>query len=182
MQEVITAGEQLQVTPAIIDFFNRIPHCKLFNHYGPTETHVVTSYLLEGDPATWPLLPPIGKVIQHSEVYLLDEKGKPVMDGEEGELFASGLCLADGYLNRDDLTKERFTSNPFNTSEKLYKTGDLARKLPDGNIQYLGRIDGQVKVRGYRIELGEIEVALGRFKNVIQAAATVREDKPGEKN
>ena len=181
LQEVITAGEQLQVTPAIIDFFNRIPHCKLFNHYGPTETHVVTSHLLEGAPATWPLLPPIGKVIQNSEVYLLDEKGKPVKDGEEGELFASGLCLADGYLNRDDLTKERFTSNPFNTSEKLYKTGDLAKKLPDGNIQYLGKIDGQVKVRGYRIELGEIEVALGRFKNVIQAAATVREDKPGEK-
>lgn len=181
LHEVITAGEQLQVTPAIIDFFNRIPHCKLYNHYGPTETHVVTSYLLKGAPSTWPLLPPIGKVIQHSEVFILDEKGKPVKDGEEGELYASGLCLADGYLNREDLTKERFTVHPSNKSERLYKTGDLVKKLPDGNIQYLGRIDGQVKVRGYRIELGEIEVALSRFKQVVQAAATVREDKPGEK-
>lgn len=181
LQEVITAGEQLQVTPAIIDFFERIPHCKLYNHYGPTETHVVTSYLLEGAPASWPLLPPIGKAIQHSEVYLLDENGKEVKDGQEGELFASGICLADGYLNREDLTSERFTKNPFKPGERLYKTGDLAMRLPDGNIQYLGRIDGQVKVRGYRIELGEIEVALGRFPNTIQAAATVREDKPGEK-
>jgi amino acid adenylation domain-containing protein len=181
LHEVITAGEQLQVTPAIIDFFNRIPHCKLYNHYGPTETHVVTSYLLEGAPSTWPLLPAIGKVIQHSEIYILDENGKPVKDGDEGELFASGLCLADGYLNRHDLTKERFISHPTKPSERIYKTGDLVKKLPDGNIQYLGRIDGQVKVRGYRIELGEIEVALSRFKKVVQAAATVREDKPGEK-
>lgn len=181
LQEVITAGEQLQVTPAIIDFFNRIPHCKLYNHYGPTETHVVTSYLLEGAPSAWPLLPPIGKVIPNCEVFILGENGKPVKDGEEGELFASGLCLADGYLNREDLTKERFTAHPSNKSERLYKTGDLVKKLPDGNIQYLGRIDGQVKVRGYRIELGEIEVALSRFKQVVQAAATVREDKPGEK-
>jgi len=181
LYEVITAGEQLQVTPALIDFFQRIPHCKLYNHYGPTETHVVTSYLLEGAPDTWPLLPSIGKAIQKSEVYLLDEQGKEVANGVEGELFASGICLADGYLNRDDLTIERFTPHPFKKGERLYKTGDLAKKLPDGNLQYLGRKDGQVKVRGYRIELGEIEVALSRFPKVIQAAATVREDKPGEK-
>jgi amino acid adenylation domain-containing protein len=181
LKEIITAGEQLQVTPALVDFFNRIPHCKLYNHYGPTETHVVTSYLLEGTPDTWPALPAIGKPIQQSEIYLLDENGNFVKDGEEGELFAAGLCLADGYLKRDDLTTERFLENPFRKGEKMYKTGDLARRMPDGNIQYLGRIDGQVKVRGYRIELGEIEVAAGRFDHVAQAAATVREDKPGEK-
>ncbi len=181
LKEIITAGEQLQVTPALVDFFGRIPHCKLYNHYGPTETHVVTSYLLEGAPDTWMKLPPIGKPIQDSEVYLLDEAGKPVNDGEEGELFAAGICLADGYLQRDDLTAERFIPNPFRKGERMYKTGDLAKRLPDGNILYLGRIDGQVKVRGYRIELGEIEVATARFDQVVQAAATVREDKPGEK-
>lgn len=181
LKEIITAGEQLQVTPALVDFFKRIPHCKLYNHYGPTETHVVTSYLLEGAPETWPALPAIGKEIQHSEIYLLDENGNPVKDGEEGELFAAGLCLADGYLQREDLTKERFLPNPFRAGERLYKTGDLAKRQADGNLIYLGRIDGQVKVRGYRIELGEIEIAAGRFDHVTQAAATVREDKPGEK-
>jgi non-ribosomal peptide synthetase component F len=87
LKEIITAGEQLQVTPALVDFFGRIPHCKLYNHYGPTETHVVTSYLLEGAPDTWMKLPPIGKPIQDSEVYLLDEAGKPVNDGEEGRII-----------------------------------------------------------------------------------------------
>ncbi len=181
LKEIITAGEQLQVTPALVNFFKRIPHCRLYNHYGPTETHVVTSYLLEGPADSWPALPPIGKAIQQTEIYLLDENGKPVADGEEGELFAGGVCLADGYLKRDDLSAERFIANPFRAGERMYKTGDLARRLADGNIQYLGRIDGQVKVRGYRIELGEIEVAAGRFDHVTQAAATVREDKPGEK-
>ena len=181
LKEIITAGEQLQTTPALVDFFSRLPHCKLYNHYGPTETHVITAYALSGDPSRWPLLPPIGVPIQGSAVYLLDEGGKPVKDGEEGELFAAGICLADGYLQRDDLTTERFLPNPFQPGERMYKTGDLAKRLPDGNIQYLGRIDGQVKVRGYRIELGEIEAVAGRFHQVVQAAATVREDKPGEK-
>lgn len=181
LKEIITAGEQLQTTPALVDFFTRIPQCSLHNHYGPTETHVITAYTLKGKPSEWPLLPSIGTPIQGTEIYLLDENGQLVKDGEEGELFAAGICLADGYLRRDDLTTERFIPNPFKQGERMYKTGDLAKRMPDGNIQYLGRIDGQVKVRGYRIELGEIEVAAGRFDEVVQAAATVREDKPGEK-
>ncbi|MEI7613066.1 MAG: amino acid adenylation domain-containing protein [Betaproteobacteria bacterium] len=181
LREVITAGEQLQVTPALVDFFERIPHCRLINHYGPTETHVVTSYRLEGPPASWPKLPPIGKPINHCEIYLLDENGQPVKDGLEGELFAAGRCLANGYLNREELTAERFLPNPFRPGERMYKTGDLAVRTADGNLQYLGRIDGQVKVRGYRIELGEVEVALSRFRHVKLCAATVREDRPGEK-
>lgn len=181
LKEIITAGEQLQTTPALVDFFTRLPHCRLFNHYGPTETHVITAYTLPDNPSEWALLPPIGLPVQGAEIYLLDEAGKPVKDGEEGELFAAGVCLADGYLQREDLTSERFIANPFRPGERMYKTGDLAKRLPDGNIQYLGRIDGQVKVRGYRIELGEIEVVAGRFNQVVQAAATVREDKPGEK-
>ncbi|MBL7923172.1 MAG: amino acid adenylation domain-containing protein [Bacteroidia bacterium] len=181
LKEIITAGEQLQVTPALSAFFSRIPHCKLYNHYGPTETHVVTSYLLAGPPSAWPTLPPIGKAIQHAEIYLLGENGRPVKDGEEGELFAAGRCLADGYLGREDLSAERFVPDPFHKDRRMYKTGDLARKLPDGNLEYLGRIDGQVKVRGYRIELGEIEVAVSRFGHVTRAAASVREDHAGQK-
>lgn len=181
LKEIITAGEQLQITPALSEFFTRLPHCRLWNHYGPTETHVITAYALSGAPADWPPLPPIGQPVQGTEIYLLDAAGKPVADGEEGELFAAGRCLADGYLRRDDLTAERFVPDPFRAGERMYKTGDLAKRLPDGNIQYLGRIDGQVKVRGYRIELGEIEVAAGLFSAVVQAAATVKEDKPGEK-
>ena len=181
LKEVITAGEQLQVTPAVISFFERLKGCTLFNHYGPTETHVVTAYRLEGPPSTWPPLPSIGKPIQHSDVLLLDEQGKAVVDGQEGELYATGLCLADGYLHRDELTAERFLPHAFKAGERMYRTGDLARRMPDGNLQYLGRIDGQVKVRGFRIELGEVEHAVALFSGVREAAATVREDRPGEK-
>jgi len=181
LKEVITAGEQLQVTPAVVSFFERLPGCTLFNHYGPTETHVVTAYRLEGPPSSWPSLPSIGKPIQHSDILLLDEQGKAVADGQEGELYATGLCLADGYLNRDELTTERFLPHAYKAGERMYRTGDLARRMPDGNLQYLGRIDGQVKVRGFRIELGEIEHALALFNGVREAAATVREDRPGEK-
>ncbi|CAN5599062.1 hypothetical protein BH11BAC2_BH11BAC2_06210 [soil metagenome] len=181
LKEVITAGEQLQVTPALIKFFSRIPHCTLFNHYGPTEAHVVSSFQLEGLPDTWPLLPPIGKEISNVELYILNDSLQPVENGQEGELFIAGDCLADGYLQREDLTAERFISNPFHTGKQMYRTGDLAKRLPDGNIIYLGRIDGQVKVRGYRIELGEIEIVLGRFPGAAQVAVTVREDKPGQK-
>ncbi len=181
LKEIITAGEQLQVTPALIRFFEKLPHCKFYNHYGPTEAHVVSSYPLTGAPSTWPKLPPIGKEIQATQLYILDEQLKPVADGAEGELFIAGICLALGYLNREDLTNERFIDNPFAKGEKMYRTGDLARREKDGNIQYLGRIDGQVKVRGYRIELGEIEVVLSRFTNVSAVAVTVREDQPGEK-
>ena len=181
LQEIITAGEQLQITPALISLFNKIPTCKLYNHYGPTESHVVTSFTLSGKPESWEMLPPIGTEIQNSEVYLLNKEGKLVADGEEGELFLAGACLANGYLNNPELTAERFLENPFSRGEKMYKTGDLAKKLSDGNIQYLGRIDNQVKVRGYRIELGEIEVVLAKYPAVSQIAVTVREDQPGKK-
>jgi len=181
LKEIITAGEQLQVTPALINFFERLNNCKLFNHYGPTEAHVVSSYEMEGAPKNWPKLPSIGKAIQGVELYILDEKNKIISNDSEGELFIAGICLAEGYLNRDDLTKERFIENPFVKGSKMYRTGDLAKRDAQGNLHYLGRIDGQVKVRGYRIELGEIEVVLARFNGVSQIAVTVREDKVGEK-
>ncbi|MBK8845085.1 MAG: amino acid adenylation domain-containing protein [Bacteroidetes bacterium] len=182
LTEVITAGEQLQTTPAIIKFFTTNSHCTLWNHYGPTETHVCTAFMLTGAASSWPALPSIGKAIANTEILLLDENMKPVKDGDEGELYVKGSCLASGYLNNKTLTDERFISNPLDGGKTIiYKTGDLAKTLPDGNIQYLGRIDGQVKVRGYRIELGEVEVCIAKHAQVNSCAVTVREDKPGAK-
>src|SRR5262249_583305 len=162
LREAITAGEQLQCTRQVVSFFQRMPACKLFNHYGPSESHVVTSFELSGAPDTWDPLPPIGKPIANSRIYILDSAMNPVPIGVSGQLYRGGTTVADGYLNWAELTGERFVSDPFSSdpSGRLYKTGDLCRYLPDGNIQYLGRTDSQVKLRGYRIELGEIESVL----------------------
>jgi amino acid adenylation domain-containing protein len=180
--EIITAGEQLQSTAFIKNFFRKNKQCTLWNHYGPTEGHVVTAYQLPANPDEWAALPSIGKPIDNAEIYILDENGNAI-DTHEGELFIGGISVAKGYLNRDDLTAERFIINPFeNTQGKyFYKTGDLAKYLPDGNIEYLGRIDGQVKIRGYRIELGEIELTLDKHDSVKQAVVVAREDEPGDK-
>ncbi len=182
LREVITAGEQLQVTPALVRFFQRLPEATLHNHYGPSETHVVTAYTLQRPPDTWPALPPIGTALPSARLYLLDEQRRPVPEGSEGELFIGGECLARGYLNRPELTAERFLSDPFRGGDaRMYRTGDLARVDPEGQVQFLGRIDGQVKVRGYRIELGEVEVAVSQHPSVGQAVVIVREDAPGDK-
>ncbi|MBE9070657.1 amino acid adenylation domain-containing protein, partial [Leptolyngbya cf. ectocarpi LEGE 11479] len=183
LREVITAGEQLQITEAIASFFSQLPNCTLHNQYGPSETHVTTAFTLPGVPQTWPTLPPIGGAVSNTEVYLLDESLQPVPMGAAGELYVGGACLARGYINREELTRERFIPNPLSPelSSRLYTTGDLARYLPDGNIQFLGRIDAQVKIRGYRIELGELEVVLSQHPTVKQAAVVAREDSPGGK-
>ncbi|WP_201756638.1 polyketide synthase [Corallococcus silvisoli] len=183
LREVVTAGEQLQVTHHLRAFFAALPGCALHNHYGPSETHVVSSYVLRGAPEAWPALPPIGKALDDCELLVLDEQRRPVPAGESGELYLAGVCLARGYLHREALTAERFVPHPLKpgTGERAYRTGDLARVLPDGNVEFLGRIDGQVKVRGYRIELGEIEVALGSHPAVKQVAVVAREDVPGDK-
>jgi amino acid adenylation domain-containing protein/FkbH-like protein len=181
LREVITAGEQLQITPKIVRLFAALKGCVLENQYGPSETHVVTGFRLSGPPGEWPALPPIGKPIWNTQVHLLDEKRQPVSDGEIGEIYIGGICLACGYLHRQDLTEQRFVSNPFSAGETLYKTGDLARLLPDGNIEFLGRADDQVKIRGFRIELGEIEAALRRNAKLREAVIVAREDQPRNK-
>ncbi|MCC6401593.1 MAG: amino acid adenylation domain-containing protein, partial [Flavobacteriales bacterium] len=181
LKEVFTSGEQLKITPAIANLFKQLPGCRFCNQYGPTEGHVVSELELKGDPSTWPALPNIGKAIDNVKLYVLDEQMKPVKKGEEGELYLGGACVATGYIGRDDLTAERFLADPFNPGGRLYKTGDRAAELPNGEIDYKGRIDGQVKVRGYRIELGEVEVAMEKHPAVEQAVATVREDRPGLK-
>ncbi|MBW4678521.1 MAG: amino acid adenylation domain-containing protein [Microcoleus vaginatus WJT46-NPBG5] len=181
--EVITAGEQLQITPQIASWFAKLKNCTLHNHYGPSESHVVTAFTLTGAPESWPALPPIGCPITNTRIYLLDAQMQLVAAGTPGELYIAGIALARGYVNRPDLTAERFIPNPLNiySSDRLYKTGDLARYLPDGNIEYLGRIDNQVKIRGYRIELGEIEAALWQHPAVREATVVAREDVPGDK-
>ncbi len=180
LQELITAGEQLKITPALTDFFNKLPNCRLENQYGPTESHVVTAFSLQGSPHIWQSLPPIGKPIANAKIYILDKQLQPVPIGVSGELYIGGDALARGYLHRPELTNERFISNPFGGGF-LYKTGDLARYLIDGNIEYLGRIDNQVKIRGFRIELGEIEAVINNHPQVQQTVVIVREDTPRNK-
>ena len=176
LNEVITAGEQLQTTPQLVEFFRRLPNCTLHNQYGPSESHVVTAYTLSGPPETWPALPSIGKPISNSQIYILDERfQKPLPIGASGELYIGGTALATGYLKRPDLTDERFLPNPFALGAKMYRSGDLARFTNDGNIEYLGRADNQVKIRGHRIEPGEIEAVLREHPTVATSAVTVRE-------
>jgi amino acid adenylation domain-containing protein len=183
LREVITAGEQLRITPAISGMFTRLPACRLHNHYGPTETHVVTSFVLDGDPAGWPALPPIGRPVANSQVYVLDSQRLPVPRGSVGELYLAGTCVARGYLNQDALTQERFVNDPFaaRPGARMYKTGDRARHLPDGNIEFLGRNDFQLKIRGFRVEPGEIESRLGRYPGMGDTVVVAREDSPGDK-
>ncbi|WP_181016375.1 syringopeptin non-ribosomal peptide synthetase SypA [Pseudomonas syringae] len=187
LQDVITAGEQLRITEAMRQFFARLKDARLHNHYGPTESHVVTALTLDGDPQAWPTLPSIGQPVANTRIYLLDEHMRPVPVGVAGELYIGGACVARGYLNRDELTNERFIADPFAASDvgnphaRLYKTGDLGCWQADGRIVYLGRNDDQIKIRGFRIELGEIEARLGQYPGLRDTAVLAREDLPGEK-
>jgi amino acid adenylation domain-containing protein/non-ribosomal peptide synthase protein (TIGR01720 family) len=157
------------------------PSCQILNHYGPTEATVgVLTYKVEPQAAQSATVP-IGRPIANTQVYLLDEHLQPVPIYVPGELYIGGANLARGYLNRPDLTKERFIPNPFSEAEgsRLYKTGDLARYLPDGNIEFLGRSDRQVKIHGFRIELEEVEAILRQHPAIRQAVATVHQDELG---
>jgi amino acid adenylation domain-containing protein len=182
LREVVTAGERLQVTPELREMFARHPEATLHNHYGPSETHVVTALTLSGDPRQWPALPSIGRPIQNTQIYLLDENGEPAPVGMPGELTVAGEALARGYFERPDVTAAKFIRNPFRqeAGARLYKTGDLARLLPNGEIEFLGRIDHQVKIRGHRVELGEVEAALNKLPAVRDSVVVAREDVPGQ--
>lgn len=175
LKEVITAGEQLRVTPAIRALFAANPGCTLDNQYGPTETHVVTAHRLSGAPATWPELPPIGRPIANTQIELLDAKLQAVPIGVAGDLWIGGACLADGYWRRPDLTAERFVRRDVTGgSDRLYRSGDRARYTKDGAIEFLGRGDDQVKIRGFRVEPAEVEVILEKHPGVKQAAVVPR--------
>ncbi|MCX2479526.1 amino acid adenylation domain-containing protein [Pedobacter sp. MC2016-15] len=183
LQEVMTAGEQLKITPQVESFFKGIPGCVLYNQYGPTECHVVTQLKLSGNPSRWPGLPNIGTPIANTDIYITDENLEILGDGEIGELCIAGASLASGYLNKPELTGQKFLPLNLqnNTQTRIYRTGDLARILTDGNIEFIGRNDDQVKIRGYRIEIGEIEVMLNRVPGIAQAVVTAREDHNGQK-
>ncbi|WP_027084536.1 non-ribosomal peptide synthetase [Cohnella panacarvi] len=176
-EHLVVAGEKLELNRAFLDKSMR-RNVQIHNHYGPSETHVVTTFTI-GNQDGLTLIPPIGKPISNTWVYIVDESNRLQPIGTPGELCISGHGLALGYLNRPELTAEKFVENPFAPGERMYKTGDSARWLPDGNIEYLGRIDQQVKIRGYRIELGEIEAQLLRIASVQQAVATAFVDNAG---
>lgn len=183
LTDVITAGEQLRITPEIVAFFRSLRSCRLHNHYGPTETHVVTALTLSGNPKFWPPMPCIGAPIRNTSIHILDAQLQPVRDGAAGELYIAGLNVAQGYLRRPDLTSERFVADPSSRypGSRMYKSGDLGRRHADGTIEYFGRNDEQVKIRGYRIELGEIEAQLLRHAQVREAAVVAREDALGDR-
>ncbi len=176
LQTLIVAGEACN--PKLIAQWSK--ERRFFNAYGPTESTVCATV---AECTFGETQPTIGRAIANIQIYILDHNLQPVPIGVPGELYIGGDGLARGYLNRPELTKEKFISNPFKKTEgsRLYKTGDLARYLPDGNIEFLGRVDNQVKIRGFRIELDEIEKLLIQHPDVKQAAVIAREDIPGDK-
>ncbi|HNP27631.1 MAG TPA: amino acid adenylation domain-containing protein [Nitrospirales bacterium] len=182
--EFVTAGEQLRITPSMVQLFERLSESILVNQYGPTEAHVVSEYTLRGNPSDWMVYPPIGRPIANTQLYILDDRMNPVPIGVRGELYISGEGLARGYWSRPGLTAEKFLPHPFahQAGTRLYKTGDWARYGHDGQIGFLGRRDHQVRIRGYRIELGEIENTLEQHASVSHAIALVRENRPGDKH
>ncbi|WP_144569749.1 non-ribosomal peptide synthetase, partial [Bacillus pseudomycoides] len=185
LRYVIFGGEALDPT-SLLPWFQRYgeQNTQLINMYGITETTVhVTYYPITQDDVKHSSRSNIGKRIPDLEVYVLDNCQQPVPIGVSGELYIGGAGLARGYLKRPELTAERFIPHPFSSDPgaRLYRTGDLARYLPDGNLDYLGRIDHQVKIRGFRIEIGEIESALNAHASVKEAVVIVREDQPGGK-
>ena len=183
LREVITAGEQLLISRPVESFFEGLEGCSLYNHYGPSESHVVTAYKLAGSPSTWSMLPPVGRPVANTQIYLLDGEFQPVPIGVAGELYIGGEALARGYIKRPEMTAERFVPDPFSqeAGARLYKTGDQARYLADGNIEFLGRNDQQVKIRGHRVELGEIETVLSRCPGVRNALVVMRDTEGGDK-
>ncbi|WP_457320129.1 amino acid adenylation domain-containing protein [Stenotrophomonas sp. P5_B8] len=180
LKDVFCSGEAL---PAMLArrFMERLETTRLHNLYGPTEATVdVTAWTCprpfeEDQPVT------IGRPIDNTRAYILDPAGTPTPIGVVGELHLSGVGLARGYLNRQELTADKFIANPFVQNDRLYRTGDLARFLANGDIEYIGRNDFQVKLRGFRIELGEIEAQLAACPGIREAIALVREDMPGDK-
>ena len=182
LRQIITAGEQLQITPALAQFCTQTG-CTLHNHYGPTETHVVSAFTLTGPVATWPRLPPIGQPIANTQFYILDQWGQLCPSGVPGELYIGGANLARGYLKQPALVAQRFIPDPFSAKPGacLYRTGDRVRYRADGNVEFLGRLDEQIKLRGFRIELGEIEAVLRQHPAVREAVAVIHADPSGER-
>ena len=171
VRRFVSAGDTCRVDDAV----SLARTSDYYNSYGPTETSVcVTHYQVDPNRRYGSRIP-IGAPISHTSVYVLGEDLMPVPEGVVGELCVGGVGLARGYVNRDDLTDERFVTSPFGSGERLYRTGDLGVWLPDGNLELVGRKDNQVKIRGYRIEPGEIESVLAQHRHVRESAVLARE-------
>jgi amino acid adenylation domain-containing protein len=177
LRALLTGGDKLHRGPR-----QALPF-RILNHYGPTENTVVTTWASVEEASATDAAPPIGRPIANTQVYVLDRHRHLVPLGVPGELYIGGDGLARGYLNRPELTAETFVASPFSPEPgaRLYKTGDLVCYQPDGNLEFLGRLDQQVKLRGFRIELGEIERVLSQHPAVQESVVVAREDVPGDK-
>ena len=179
VRHVVTGGEPLSA--ALAERISRQWDAAVAHQYGPTET-TITAVATGHTSARTLGTEPLGTPVWNTRIYLLDDRMRPVADGTPGEVYIGGAQVARGYRSRPGLTADRFVPDPFGpTGSRLYRTGDVARWLPSGELSYLGRVDLQVKVRGYRIELGEVEAALAALDGVREAVVTVREDAPGDR-
>lgn len=179
LRYIFACGEVLSINVAT-KFHNMIKGTKLENLYGPTEATIYSTWY-SVDKITKQHSVPIGKPLDNYKVYILGKNGKINPIGVAGELCLAGIGLARGYMNREKLTDEKFICNPYDTKTKIYLTGDLARWMPDGNIEFLGRIDYQVKIKGFRIELGEIETQLLALERIKEVVVVARDDYSGNK-
>ncbi|MDU5143001.1 MAG: amino acid adenylation domain-containing protein [Paenibacillus dendritiformis] len=179
VKHIVVAGEALILSSRFMDLL-RISSKSLHNHYGPSETHVVSALTINRD-SDLQMRPSIGEPIANTEFYIVDQHLRLVPRGVVGELCIAGQSLGLGYLNQPELTRLAFVPNPVDKGTIMYRTGDLARWLPDGKVELIGRSDHQVKIRGYRIEPAEITAILLRHKEVSEAAATVKEQADGSK-
>ncbi|MFC8090613.1 amino acid adenylation domain-containing protein [Streptomyces sp. NPDC057301] len=173
LREIATTGEQLRLSASMPAFFEKLDGCRLINNYGPAETHVVTSYTFSGPPRDWPRYAPIGRPIQNVTLGLESSDGlRAVPWGSVGELVIGGPCVATGYAGDLDLTRARFTVSA--DGGRQYRSGDRARLLPGGEVEFLGRRDQQVKIRGHRVEPGEIELVIRQDPDIADVALVVR--------
>ncbi|NOQ28198.1 MAG: AMP-binding protein, partial [Bacteroidales bacterium] len=179
IRKILFGGERVSVYHAN-QALKKLGKDKIIHVYGPTETTVFASYYYINEVDENRETIPIGKPISNTTLYVLDKSNKLVPKGSSGELYIGGNGLSCGYLDNQELTESKFVSNPYIKEEILYKTGDLVCMLPDGNIDFIGRIDNQVKIRGFRIELGEIEKVLLKYGSIKECVVIDREDK-GEK-
>ncbi|MDI9894480.1 amino acid adenylation domain-containing protein [Rhodococcus sp. IEGM 1381] len=192
LQKIFQAGEALTLRRPVQEFFAGAPDRRLYNHYGPAETHVVTGTQVEvlaeqsqfraGVPTSRDTRPPaIGAPVDNSSVHVLDSYLQPQPPGVKGEIYIAGAGLARGYLGRADLTAQRFVADPFGApGSRLYRSGDLGRWRTDGVLEFEGRVDDQVKIRGFRVEPGEVAAVAEELPHVGQAVAVVREIRPAE--
>ena len=180
LRDIISAGEQLHITGGLRKFLVENPEVRLFNQYGPSETHVATGAVFSfsaGDP---PMEAHIGRPVSNNRVYILDDRMQPVPVGIDGEIYIGGHHLAHGYRNDQRRTEARFIPDPFLPGERLYKTGDQARWMESGEISFRGRKDDQIKIRGFRVEIGEIQSVLNGCSLIKESAVIALKSNTGE--